>query len=338
MDRSYASTTASAKAERARIELLSDLHRPLEDHWAGNKAGLDANSSDYVYKHHITRLEGIYNSTEICVDNKAPIGPANVSPGSLLYGKSGILVGEERTYKTNTKREKNWDPHHNVIETMHACYERRSGLNDRAETVSRSVSPTRPDYLYTSRAGPGRDDDGGGRGGSPVSARAGAGVQVRGRSRDSSSSSSPSHRHSTAYASPRDNINNRRMLATATAPPLTQPTGSTHGGPGRPPLQPTAARASPQQQQQQQHHQHQQHRYAQGEAAEDESTARSTDADAGGSTRYRCDDPSVLAEELLLAGLYQLTPQQRHAYQLFVSMLVEHDTTDQLRIIEGKLA
>ncbi len=58
MDRSYASTTGTSKADRARIELLKDLHRPLEEHWAGNKNGLDAMASDYIFKHHVTRLQG----------------------------------------------------------------------------------------------------------------------------------------------------------------------------------------------------------------------------------------------------------------------------------------
>ena len=39
-------------------------------------------------------------------------------------------------------------------------------------------------------------------------------------------------------------------------------------------------------------------------------------------------------EQLLLAGMYNLRPQQRHTYQAFVRMLLEHDTTDQLRIME----
>ena len=51
-------------------------------------------------------------------------------------------------------------------------------------------------------------------------------------------------------------------------------------------------------------------------------------------TRHRSDDNRMKKEDLLLAGMYNLTPQQRNAYQLFVHMLIEHDTTDQLRIIE----
>ena len=337
MDRSYASTNGSTKAERARIELLRNLHRPLEDHWAGNKAGLDANASDYVYKHHITRLEGIYSSTELFgVDNKAPIGPANVSPATMLYGNGGLLVDPEKARKSNTIREKKWDHHHNVVETMHACYERRSGLSERGETVSRSVSPSRPDCTSSSRGGSyvgGWAGDGHSRSSSPGSARAGAI-----RSRDSSParrqqpSPSPRERDRVDSARGRD----RGAVARQGFPPPTQPSPRSYaadGGRQRPPLQPAAAQASQQQQWQQQQQQERQEQSAGGDSVDEEEDAV-LNADASSDTRYRCEDPNASPEELLLAGLYRFKPSQRHAYQMFVSMLVEHDTTDQLRIIE----
>ena len=46
-----------------RIVLLKNLHRPLEEHWAGNKK-VDALSSDYMFKHHITRLEKVYTTKD----------------------------------------------------------------------------------------------------------------------------------------------------------------------------------------------------------------------------------------------------------------------------------
>jgi len=81
------STMQDRAADQARVALLQDLHRPLEEHWASTKqSGLSAMGSDYIYKHHITRLEGIYNAEEpIGVDNSTPMGPANVSPMSQLY-------------------------------------------------------------------------------------------------------------------------------------------------------------------------------------------------------------------------------------------------------------
>jgi hypothetical protein len=50
--------------------------------------------------------------------------------------------------------------------------------------------------------------------------------------------------------------------------------------------------------------------------------------------RFRCDDPSMPTEEMMYAGLYRLNEQQHEAYRHFVNMLVEYDTTGQLRIIE----
>ena len=99
------SATSSLKANRARVELLKDLHRPLEEHWATTKAhGLDAMGSDYIYKHHITRLEGIYNAHDaIHIDNSEPKGVANVSPMSQLYGTDGMLRGGQEDH-INLKR------------------------------------------------------------------------------------------------------------------------------------------------------------------------------------------------------------------------------------------
>jgi len=93
------------------IDLLEDLHRPLEgeslyilfnfrvyinieldfflEHWSVNaKFGvLDAKNSDYMYKLHVTRLEDIYMNHKL----EYPSPPAMLfrSPVSQLYGVNG---------------------------------------------------------------------------------------------------------------------------------------------------------------------------------------------------------------------------------------------------------
>ena len=103
--RSLASGTTTVQ-DRARVALLQELHRPLEEHWASStNKGLSAMGSDYIYKHHITRLEGIYNADEaIGIDNATPKGPANVSPMAQLYGNTGMLRGGEREDTNNWRR------------------------------------------------------------------------------------------------------------------------------------------------------------------------------------------------------------------------------------------
>jgi len=59
-----------------RIEFLSELHRPLEEHWK-EKAGvyLDPKGSDYMYKHHISHLHSIYTKEMI---------PEEIGEGCIL--------------------------------------------------------------------------------------------------------------------------------------------------------------------------------------------------------------------------------------------------------------
>ena len=127
MDSRSSVSNTTNKTEKARIALLQDLHRPLEEHWAGNKNGLDAMVSDYVYKHHVTRLEGIYNSEEgTSIENETPIGPANTTPMSQLYGYGGLMRSGGKEELHNKKREGKWDPYHNVVERTNPCIERKS--------------------------------------------------------------------------------------------------------------------------------------------------------------------------------------------------------------------
>jgi hypothetical protein len=80
--------TFEHQTDDEKIALLEELHRPLEEHWSvKSKFGLDAKTSDYIYKHHITRLEDIYTHTrtEQTVDPQL----LYMSPSSQLYGVNG---------------------------------------------------------------------------------------------------------------------------------------------------------------------------------------------------------------------------------------------------------
>ena len=60
------------------------------EHWnVKAKFGLDAKGSEYIYKHHITRLEDIYTNHKT-VYPQSP-GLLYMSPVSQLYGFNGEL-------------------------------------------------------------------------------------------------------------------------------------------------------------------------------------------------------------------------------------------------------
>jgi hypothetical protein len=64
------------------------------EHWSVHtKAPLDAKSSEYIYKHHITRLEDIYSNRKT-VYPPSP-GLLYMSPVSQLYGFNGKLMVKE---------------------------------------------------------------------------------------------------------------------------------------------------------------------------------------------------------------------------------------------------
>jgi hypothetical protein len=138
---------ASDSSTRDRIILLKDLHRPLEEHWAGNKK-VDAVGSDYTYKHHITRLEKVYTAHKVHpkIDLGPPIGPANISPQTQLFGRGGIAP--ELTKKQIRRREKGWDKYHGHIEVLPKSYSRQSDIQEKRippaspRTRSRSRSPS----------------------------------------------------------------------------------------------------------------------------------------------------------------------------------------------------
>jgi hypothetical protein len=55
------------------------------------KFGLDPKSSEYIYKHHITRLQDIYTTQR--QDYSQPPGLLFMSPVSQLYGVNGTMCG-----------------------------------------------------------------------------------------------------------------------------------------------------------------------------------------------------------------------------------------------------
>eukprot|EP00598_Pedospumella_elongata_P009198 CAMPEP_0184999548 /NCGR_PEP_ID=MMETSP1098-20130426/65824_1 /TAXON_ID=89044 /ORGANISM="Spumella elongata, Strain CCAP 955/1" /LENGTH=298 /DNA_ID=CAMNT_0027526561 /DNA_START=49 /DNA_END=945 /DNA_ORIENTATION=- len=88
-----------------KITLLEELHRPLEEHWSvKTKFGLDAKSSEYIYKHHITRLEDIYTNHK--THNQNVPGLLYMSPVSQLYGMNGLNVDDNP--EKQRKKEQKW--------------------------------------------------------------------------------------------------------------------------------------------------------------------------------------------------------------------------------------
>jgi len=147
------------------VDVLQNLHRPLEEHWAGRKKSgvdLDALGSDYTFKHHITRLEDIYMNHKLdpSIDQAPILGPPNVSPMSLLYGKDGLKRWEKLPDYEEIKeaREKGWNPYM-IVKRKPVVYERKSVINEKRApppsptSQSRGRSPSRSASPSRSRAG-----------------------------------------------------------------------------------------------------------------------------------------------------------------------------------------
>ena len=129
-----------------RIKLLSDLHRPLEEHWAGNSKkkgkGLDAIGSDYTYKHHITRLEEIYMTPAYHPSlgfGEDKLADKNIiSPQAQLYGVQGLLAPHlQHGYEEwKEKRETGWNPYIKVAD--------RPQFLDKVSAISEKRVPPPP--------------------------------------------------------------------------------------------------------------------------------------------------------------------------------------------------
>lgn len=129
-----------------RVTLLKSLHRPLEEHWAGNKK-VDAVGSDYSFKHHITRLEKMYTTNDKPrIDMGPPQEIANVSPQTQLYGRGGIAP--ELSQRALERRRNGWDKYMKV-DTPPATYGKVSAIQEKRvpppapRPQSRSRSPSR---------------------------------------------------------------------------------------------------------------------------------------------------------------------------------------------------
>lgn len=139
-----------------RVILLKNLHRPLEEHWAGNKK-VDAVGSDYSFKHHITRLEKMYTTNDKPrIDMGPPQAIANVSPQTQLYGRGGIapVLSEEAL----ERRRNGWDKYMKV-DTPPLNHGKVSAIQEKRvpppvpRPQSRSRSPSQKSHHHLSSSG-----------------------------------------------------------------------------------------------------------------------------------------------------------------------------------------
>lgn len=95
---------------KERIDLLAQLHRPLEEHWSNaHGLGLDPKGSDHLYKHHITRLRKIYK--DHVHEDSIPTPHRNlisVAPVTQLYGWDGLKSKAANTPEKLHTREEKW--------------------------------------------------------------------------------------------------------------------------------------------------------------------------------------------------------------------------------------
>lgn len=87
--------------------MISSIQLIYLEHWSVNNIfGLDAKNSDYIYKHHLTRLEDIYVRHKFQVSDPPKIYV--LSPLTQLYGVDGLesnLPGKRLKQKA---RESKW--------------------------------------------------------------------------------------------------------------------------------------------------------------------------------------------------------------------------------------
>ncbi len=232
---------------------------------------------------------GIYGSDQpFGIDNKPPKGPANVSPMSQLYGLGGMLASGEREVQANRRRERNWDPYHTVVDTIHPCYERKTALAEPKSNPGNSSSRAQSPGPSSRASTPGVV----GANGDPYSSR---------RSRSASPRDvNPVSDQLTYEGHGEERFKDERRQRSGSRDVEKRPSSSSH---------------------------------ADMNGGQDNDLMTFEDVHLGGA-KYRCEDETIDAEIVLLCGQYRLNASQRHAYQQFVKMLTEHDTTDQLRIVE----
>lgn len=122
----------SSDSVKQTMATLSDLHRPLEEHWMGarTKFPLDPNNSDLLYKHHMAKLEEIYLH-----QNTYKAEPTQelraMTPVSQLYGINGLY-----TSNNPAREERMKDKEYGWVSNMHRDF---SG-EDEGKASTRPIS------------------------------------------------------------------------------------------------------------------------------------------------------------------------------------------------------
>eukprot|EP01035_Chromulina_nebulosa_P032691 gene32691-43690_t len=144
--------------QKQQIDLLKELHRPLEEHWNHCKPStkgdkLDPIGSDKMFKHHIARLQDIYINRKFTIAK--PFQVVTVSPMTHLYGPRGnrsrssspighsnsrfnlkdSSSGENRTSAEFSQQSQS-QPQQSLQQTQQQLYD----LNQRNKCVDPSVS------------------------------------------------------------------------------------------------------------------------------------------------------------------------------------------------------
>ena len=350
MSHSSDSSVVTERMRKERLELLKELHRPLEEHWAGNHHKLDALSSDYTYKHHITRLEGIYNSKKFKekekrrIDNVAPKGPTNVSPQSQMFGIDGIasMVDSERGFAV---REQGWDPYFPYdINAKPLAYSKKYAITEKRipppSPASRSSSPIAN-----------RNRDNGTQNNSNRNGNKRPSSASANRSRPSSA------RDRGMPPQPQSQLRNAQNLDGPGALDLSHWGGfdvTMSGADGRF----VGYDGGKDQQQEPHHHRHHHHhhnvdkfnvpiRYSSHMRHHQSASAFNHHHDEHPERKplpvepeiesnlvgYRC-DADLPKEMLVMYGLYSLDEQQKEVFSYFVELLSSFDNADQLKILE----
>lgn len=302
--------------QRERINLLTELHRPLEEHWK-NDPYLDAKGSDHLYKHHVSRLREIYTSHQLdpTINIKPPDDLINVIPVTQLYGTRGILT--PKIYKTFKSREDRWDwrfatrpsertSQHDHNPTIANHYSER-GPHAIHSTRDRSVSPSQSLIQRRNSDLPRR----------PTSASFDtAGGSLRQMLSDNNGQ--PQRR--------------RPMSASASTPPVRDgAVVDDYDRHGR-----DRERNNDDPDMRRKHSQSPKRVGVKKPPTAPNSTTMSMGSDNldMNDKRYRCTQPGLTREDLTIVGQYRLTRDQEEIYKKFLDMLSNFDEYDQKHILE----
>jgi len=320
-------STTSEDVMRQRINLLTELHRPLEEHWK-NGAYLDAKGSDHLYKHHISRLREIYTSHQLdpSISTKPPDDIANVIPVTQLYGTKGILTGKiEKTFKI---REDRWDwrfamrppdratlhDHHPTVTNHYS--EKLQPVRDRSESPNTTFVGKRNSDLTKRPTSASYDTAGGAKIRQALVFGSIDNDNTQRRRPMSASASTPAVRDDGIGTNGNDRsgrgrdrvrdigddeIGGRRKQLSLSPKRVGN---KSNAGAKKPPTAPVPFATS--------------------------SVGSDTEAD---DKRYRCTQPGLSREDLTIIGQYRFSPEQDAIYQKFIEMLSHFDEYDQKHIL-----